>query len=66
MAWGTGTTVDDAEVYGGQPADPGDAFEGMNQEQIGQSPINLGNKFSLEESTPNQPLNDYKENNKLS
>ena len=66
MAWGTGTTVEDAEVYGGAPEDPGVAFEGLNQEQIDQSPIDLGSKFSLEESTPNQPLNDYKENNKFS
>ncbi len=52
---GRETAVEDAEAYEGAPDDLaalddlGAAFEGMNERQIDQSPINLGSKFSLEE-----------------
>jgi len=39
MAWGYGTTVEDTEVYEGQPDDPGLTVEGINQGQITQDPI---------------------------
>jgi hypothetical protein len=70
MAWGYGTTVKDTEVYEGPPDDPGITVEGINQGQIDLPPIpetfrhytppvtggvNLGNKFSPEEITPEEP-----------
>ena len=39
MAWGYGTTVEDTEVYEGQPDDPGLTVEVMNEGQITQDPI---------------------------
>ena len=70
MAYGQGyvgdprgreSAVEDAEAYEGQPDDLaalGAAFEGINQGQIGLPPI--------EQPTTDQPLNNQKENNKLS
>ena len=39
MAWGYGTTVEDTEVYEGQPDDPGLTVDVMNEGQITQDPI---------------------------
>ena len=39
MAWGYGTTVEDTEVYEGQPNDPGLTVDVMNEGQITQDPI---------------------------
>ena len=75
MAWGYGTTVKDTEVYEGQPDDPGITVEGINQGQIDLPPIPetyrhhtpaVTGGLPFEQSTPEQPLNDQKENNKFS
>jgi hypothetical protein len=39
MAWGTGTTVEDTEVYKGPPDDTGITVEGINQGQIDLPPL---------------------------
>ena len=75
MAWGYGTTVEDTEVYEGQPDDPGLTVDVMNEGQITQDPIPetyrhhtpaVTGGLPFEQSTPEQPLNDQKENNKFS